>query len=176
MNGPQGKPSGSALETDEGVTTEGSSDNPRAAIPIFLPAGEGARLHGEPRPEISRDSGAFEIGFDGDVRDIRQMLMVFVLCSGTALGLLEAARRFDESSGLHTWLRWGALGVLLIGCGTVGFSLVSGAIGDLRRAGQTSLPLQRRRQPSRASAIFRLLLGVLMGVVVPVAAYISFPG
>ena len=149
--------------------------NPRADVPIFLPAGGNARLHGEPRVEILRDSGAYEIGFDGDVRDIRQMLMVFVLCSGAAVGMLEAARRFATGSNMHTCLRWGALAVLLIGCGSVGLSLISGAISDLRRADAPALPTAPRR-PTKLSALFRLVLGALMGIVVPAVAYLSFQG
>lgn len=163
----------SERQQEQGGPDQGA--NPRAEVPIFLPAGDNARLHGEPRVEILRDSGAYEIGFDGDVRDIRQMLMVFVLCSGTAVGMLEAARRFDETSALHSWLRWGALGVLLVGCGTVGFSLVGGALGDLRRASGPEMPTGRRR-PSKASALFRLVLGLAMGIVVPAVAYLSFGG
>ncbi len=149
------------------------SEDPRQDVPIFLPAGESAHLHGEPRPEITRDSGAYEIGFDGDVRDLRQMLMVFVLCSGAALGLLEASRRFDANSGLHGSLRWGALAVLMIGCGTVGFSLIRGALTDLRRAAEPPRPMSRRRPPSRSGAFFRLVLGIAMGVVVPAVALVS---
>jgi len=124
-------------------------------------------------PNDERDRGAFEIGFDGDMRDFRQMLMVFVLCSGTALGLLEASHRFDEGSGLHNWLRLGALSVLLIGCGTVGFSLIRGAISDLRHANTGPAPMSRRRPPSKAGAAFRLLLGLAMGVAVPAVALFS---
>ncbi len=150
--------------------------DPRNDVSFFLPAGESAHLHGEPRAEVTRDSGAYEIGFDGDVRDLRQMLMVFVLCSGTALGLLEVSRRFGEGSGLHTSLRWGALVVLLIGCGTVGLSLTRGAVADLRRSAKEPSPMSRCRPPNRMGAAFRLVLGVAMGVVVPVVAMSSVAG
>lgn len=140
------------------------------------PVTDGGHLLGVPRLDIERDSGAYEIGLSGNVRDIRQMLMVFVISSGTALALLQGAKRFGEETTLHHWLRWGALAVLLMGCGTVGLSLAGGAVSDLRRAGAPPpvvRPNARHQQVSRSAALFRLLLGLLVGVAVPAVALYS---
>ena len=127
-------------------------------------------------PLTTRDSGAFEVGIDGNIRDVGQMLVIFMLISGSALLLQGASIRFPHGSNMNLWLRWGSLGVLVLGCGSVGLSVMLGALVDLRRSlrpVEPPRPFTMQHDTCVSAAWIRLFVGVLMGVVVPITGLVS---
>jgi hypothetical protein len=155
------------------------------AVAVEEAAGHGGEFTAvgrcEPAQDVAwslttRDSGAFEIGLDGNIRDVGQMLVIFMLISGVALLLQGASVRFPHGSNMNLWLSWGFLGVLVVGCGTVGLSVVLGALVDLRRSlrpVEPPRPLTMRHDVCVSAAWIRLFIGVLMGVVVPISGLVS---
>lgn len=109
-----------------------------------------------------------------DMRDLRQQMTVFLMAGGLSLGLLEGSRRMVAHPGMSVWLRQGAIGVLLLGCGIAGISMLVVGVGDLRRAAtQATDGTPAHRKVNRAKAMVSVFVGGLLGLLVPGALIVQ---
>ncbi len=108
---------------------------------------------------------------EADVRELRHQLTVFLMTGGLALALLEGSRRMNAHEGMAEWLRGGAVGVLLIGCTLSGLAMLASGVADLRKVAAPAIPgapTRPRQATSRPRALFAVVLGGVLGVIVPV--------
>jgi hypothetical protein len=109
-----------------------------------------------------------------DMRELRQQMTVFLMAGGLSLGLLEGSRRMVAHPEMSTWLRHGAISVLLLGCGVAGISMLVTGVADLRRAAkQATEAAPAHRKVNRGKALVSVAFGGLLGLLVPGALLIQ---
>ncbi len=88
------------------------------------------------------------------------------MSGGLAASLLEGSRRFAAEPTLAAWMRHGAAVVLALGCALAGGAMLAVALAERRQPPQA---VQRPGRGMQLPSWLRVVVGALLGVVVPVA-------